>query len=181
MKREWKGKREAGGCKKFRNIFTLRECTSVTRIACFETRPNVSHWPQKPSGDSASFVTEFTFCTRSQEHSRSEFIVANITFAFACTTNPACFEPSPFKTEIYPRIILAFSLNHFWRGVMLHIPATNETYKCNRVKKKRKKIEIFEIRVSFRVFLLADQLIRFSIFCLKPIFWNVSAILHRCG
>lgn len=113
--------------------------------------------------------------------SRSEFIVANITFAFACTTNPACFEPSPFKTEIYPRIILAFSLNHFWRGVMLHIPATNETYKCNRVKKKRKKIEIFEIRVSFRVFLLADQLICFSIFCLKPIFWNVSAILHRCG
>lgn len=53
---------------------------------------------------------------------------------------------------------------------MLHIPATNETYKRDTVKKKRKKIEIFEIRVSFRVFLLADQLIRFSIFCLKPIF-----------
>lgn len=71
--------------------------------------------------------------------SRSEFIVANITFAFACTTNPACFEPSPFKTEIYPRIILAFSLNHFWRGVMLHIPATNETYKRDTVKKKKEK------------------------------------------
>lgn len=71
--------------------------------------------------------------------SRSEFIVANITFAFACTTNPACFEPSPFKTEIYPRIILTFSLNHFWRGVMLHIPATNETYKRDTVKKKKEK------------------------------------------
>lgn len=71
--------------------------------------------------------------------SRSEFIVANITFAFACTTNPACFEPSPFKTEIYPRIILAFSLNHFWRGVMFHIPATNETYKRDTVKKKKEK------------------------------------------
>lgn len=55
-------------------IFSL--CASARRWPvslrnpCFETRPNVSHWPQKPSGDSASFVTEFTFCTRSLEHSR---------------------------------------------------------------------------------------------------------------
>lgn len=83
--------------------------------------------------------------------SRSEFIVANITFAFACTTNPACFEPSPFKTEIYPRIILAFSLNHFWRGVMLHIPATNEMYKRDTVKKKGKRLRYsrFEYRFAF--------------------------------
>lgn len=83
--------------------------------------------------------------------SRSEFIVANITFAFACTTNPACFEPSPFKTEIYPRIILTFSLNHFWRGVMLHIPATNEMYKRNTVKKKGKRLRYsrFEYRFAF--------------------------------
>lgn len=65
--------------------------------------------------------------------------------------NPACFEPSPFKTEIYPRIILAFSLNHFWRGVMLHIPATNETYKRDTVKKKGKRLRYsrFEYRFAF--------------------------------
>lgn len=98
------------GCKKFRNIFTLRECTSVTRIACFETRPNVPHWPQKQSGDSASFATEFTFCTRSQEHSRGLNLSSQTT---RVQQTRLASNRHPLKPEIYPRIILAFSLNHF--------------------------------------------------------------------
>lgn len=156
MKREWKGEREAGSCKKFRNIFTLRECTSVTRIA---SKPVLRNPPQcfSLAPEAERRFCEFCYGIYILHAipgalSRSEFIVANIAFPFAFITNPCLLRTVTlwkWNLSTHSRIFVKSILTR--RHAAYKHPPQMKRINTKQLKKKKGKLR-FEVRVSFRVF-----------------------------